>query len=112
MHHRGARVDLRAALELLVRDAQVSTVLVEAGPGLLGSLLEDDLIDQAVVYTAPMLLGDELARSVAVGRVAQHLSLARRFSLARLRRVGDDIEATYVRRQEQGGGAAAYAARP
>jgi diaminohydroxyphosphoribosylaminopyrimidine deaminase/5-amino-6-(5-phosphoribosylamino)uracil reductase len=94
---RAIGIDLRAGLLRLAAEMDVSTVLVEAGPGLVGSMLEDDLIDQAVVYLAPMLLGDELAKSAAAGRVAQHLSMARRFDLGRVRRVGDDLEITYLR---------------
>ena len=35
-----------------------STVLVEAGPGLLSALLQEQLINDAMVFVAPMLLGD------------------------------------------------------
>ena len=40
-------------LETLVRDHQVSTVMTEAGPGLLRSLFTHDLVDAALVFTAP-----------------------------------------------------------
>jgi diaminohydroxyphosphoribosylaminopyrimidine deaminase/5-amino-6-(5-phosphoribosylamino)uracil reductase len=94
----GSGIDLAALLRLLAGDHGVATVMVEAGPGLLGSLVEEDLIDEAVIYLAPMLLGDELAKSVAVGRVAEQLKSARRFQLWRARPVGDDVELTYRRR--------------
>ena len=96
-HAPGRGLDLRELLTLLARHHGVATVLVESGPGLLGSLFDDDLIDEAVVYVAPMLLGDELARSVAVGRVAASLTQARRFRLCRVKRLGDDVELTYRR---------------
>lgn len=94
-HARG--IDLDALLRELLRRHIIANVLVEAGPGLLGSLFDADLIDEAVVYVAPMLLGDELARSVAVGRVAQSLTAARRLRLCRSKRVDDDLELTYRR---------------
>ena len=47
-----------------------------------------------------MLLGDELAKGVAAGRLAESLSQARRFDLLRTRRVGHDVELTYRRRRE------------
>jgi diaminohydroxyphosphoribosylaminopyrimidine deaminase/5-amino-6-(5-phosphoribosylamino)uracil reductase len=90
-------LDLRALFQVLARDHGVATVLVEAGPGLLGSLFENDLIDEAVVHIAPMLLGDEMAKSVAVGRVAEHLNSARRFDLWRSKNLGGDVELTYRR---------------
>lgn len=91
-------VDLKELLKLLVTRHDATNVLVEAGPGLLGSLLEAGLVDEAVVYVAPMLLGDELARAAATGRVAESLSAGRRFALWRVRRLGDDVELTYRRR--------------
>jgi diaminohydroxyphosphoribosylaminopyrimidine deaminase/5-amino-6-(5-phosphoribosylamino)uracil reductase len=94
----GGAIDLTSLLRMLHVEHGVSTVMVEAGPGLLGSLIEDDLVDEAVIYIAPMLLGDELAKSVAVGRVAEQLKAARRYALWRVRPVGDDIELIYRRR--------------
>jgi diaminohydroxyphosphoribosylaminopyrimidine deaminase/5-amino-6-(5-phosphoribosylamino)uracil reductase len=93
----GGGLDLRELLGVLARDHGVATVLVEAGSGLLGSLLQEDLIDEAVVYVAPMMLGDEQARSVAVGRVATALSSARRFGLWRVKNLRGDVEIVYRR---------------
>ncbi|MCW5756825.1 MAG: bifunctional diaminohydroxyphosphoribosylaminopyrimidine deaminase/5-amino-6-(5-phosphoribosylamino)uracil reductase RibD [Phycisphaeraceae bacterium] len=90
-------LDLRATLGILYRDAGVSGVLVEGGAGLLGSMFEAGVVDTAVAYIAPLLLGDELARAVAVGRVAPALSAGVRLGLARVRRVGQDVELTYCR---------------
>lgn len=44
---------LRHLLERLARDHDVATVLTEAGPGLLGALFDADLVDAALVFTAP-----------------------------------------------------------
>lgn len=86
--------------ETLATRCDVSRVLVESGPGLLGSLFELDLVDEAVVYVAPMLLGDDLARSVASGRVASSLAEGRQFSLVYTKRLGDDVELVYRRVRE------------
>lgn len=94
----GHRIDIRALLRLLVERYNVTTVLVEAGPALLGSLFEAQAVDLAIVYVAPMLLGDELAASVAVGRVAESLTAAHRFDLWRVRALTGDVELTYARR--------------
>jgi riboflavin biosynthesis pyrimidine reductase len=90
-------IDLHALLTTLHRDHSVHTVMVEAGPGLLGSLCEEDLIDEAVVYIAPLMLGDEQAKSAAAGRVAPTLSAGRRFDLLRVRALGNDVELIYRR---------------
>ena len=91
------RLHLPMLFATLAERCQVSTVLVESGPGLLGALFELDLIDEAVVYVAPLLLGDEMARSVASGRVATSLTEGRRFQLVRSKRLGDDVELVYRR---------------
>jgi len=92
------RLELRATMQNLYSTFGITTVLVEGGAGLLGSLFEADVVDTAVAYIAPMLLGDELARSVAVGRVAPALSSGVKLRLGRVRRVGEDVELTYCRR--------------
>ncbi|NUQ67505.1 MAG: bifunctional diaminohydroxyphosphoribosylaminopyrimidine deaminase/5-amino-6-(5-phosphoribosylamino)uracil reductase RibD [Phycisphaerales bacterium] len=91
------RLDPRAMLRLLHERHGVSTAMLEAGPGLTGAFLEADLIDEARVYVAPMMLGDELAASVAVGRVAESLRAGKRFDLWRVKPIGGDVEITYRR---------------
>ncbi len=91
------RIDLCRALETL-SSMGVSTVLVEAGPRVLGALVEDDLIDEAFVHLAPAILGDEHALPVAVGRDAPRLTDMRRFRLVRSKPIGDDVELHYRRR--------------
>jgi diaminohydroxyphosphoribosylaminopyrimidine deaminase/5-amino-6-(5-phosphoribosylamino)uracil reductase len=93
----GVRPELRGVLEDLHTRHKVSTVLVEAGPTLLGAMLEADLIDQAVVHLAPMVVGDARARGAAEGRDVPEFSMAKRFVLQRSRRAGADIELTYTR---------------
>jgi diaminohydroxyphosphoribosylaminopyrimidine deaminase/5-amino-6-(5-phosphoribosylamino)uracil reductase len=93
----GAGIDLEAMLRALVERHGVSTVMVEAGPAILGSFLDHDLIDEAVVYVAPLMLGDELAKSAAAGRVAPTLASGRRLDLLRVRALGNDVELVYTR---------------
>lgn len=90
-------LDLELLLRALVDHKQISTVMIEAGGGMLGSLLEADLIDEAVVYLAPLVLGDEQAFSAASGRIAAHLAEGRRFTLLRTKRLGPDLELHYRR---------------
>lgn len=91
------RLKLDMLLRALSERLDVSTVLVEAGPGLLGAMLDAGLVDEAVVYVAPLLLGDEQARSVAGGRLARTLDAGLRFRLVRAKRIGGDVELTYRR---------------
>lgn len=89
-------VDLSAGLRALCTHG-LTTVLVEAGPRLLGSLLNERLIDEAIVHLAPMIMGDPEARPVATGKPAPNLTDASRWELLRSKRVGPDLELLYWR---------------
>lgn len=91
----GRGIDLIALLGALRADCGVSTLMLESGPSLLGAMLEHDLIDEAVVYVAPLLLGDEFARAAATGRVADSLSAGKRLRLSRVKPLDGDVELTY-----------------
>ncbi|MGP1272876.1 MAG: bifunctional diaminohydroxyphosphoribosylaminopyrimidine deaminase/5-amino-6-(5-phosphoribosylamino)uracil reductase RibD [Phycisphaerales bacterium] len=91
------RLDLDVMLAQLAEEHGVTQVMLECGPGLMGSFFETDLVDEAVVYIAPLLLADERAMAVASGRTVPSLSGGRNFRLARVKRVGDDVELTYRR---------------
>ncbi len=51
------RLNLDAVLQKLATEG-VNEVLVEAGPGLCGALIEQKLVDELVIYVAPNLMGD------------------------------------------------------
>jgi len=93
-------VDVEAILRHLSDVHGATNVLVEAGPGLLGRLFEADLVDEAHVYIAPKLLGDELAKPAARGRVAERLADAKVYGLERVKRIEDDVWAVYRRVME------------
>ena len=97
-HHGWIQLDM--LMRALVERYGATNVMVEAGAGLLGTLFEADLIDEAVVYVAPILFGDEQAMAAATGRVAEHLSSGRRFTLVRAKRVDQDVELVYRRVRE------------
>lgn len=96
-------VGVDATLRYLVANHNATNVLVEAGPGLLGRLFDADLVDEAHVYIAPMILADEQAKPAIRGRVSERLADAKRFTLDRTKRIGDDVLLVYRR----GPGAAA-----
>ena len=55
------RVDLNAVLTELGR-RQVNDLLVEAGPGVSGQMLEQGLVDEFIIYQAPHIMGSETLR--------------------------------------------------
>jgi len=63
---RQGRVDLHALMSTLA-GMQVNELQVEAGARLCGALLEARLVDEILVYQAPLLLGDESPGPFALG---------------------------------------------
>ncbi len=84
-----ARVDLAAVLRLLA-ERQCNEVLVEAGATLAGAFLQAGLVDELIIYQAPMLLGHEarpMLRLPGLERLAQRLQLV----IKEVRCVGADL---------------------
>lgn len=72
----GGRVDLPAVLRDLAR-LEVNETHVEAGAGLNGALLQAELVDELLIYQAPILLGEglSLARLGPLTQIAQGVPL-------------------------------------
>lgn len=81
---------LAPMLRHLVERHGTASVLVEAGPSLLGSLFDQRLVNEAWVFTAPIVLGDEKAMHCVTGRLPRALSDAHRMHVVDLRRRGTD----------------------
>ena len=90
-----AGLDLEYALGKLSAEHRITTMLVEAGPRVLGSLIEHNLINEAIVHLAPGIMGDAQAQPVATGRDAPKLIDMRRFELIRTKQIDHDIELHY-----------------
>ncbi|HEX7112813.1 MAG TPA: bifunctional diaminohydroxyphosphoribosylaminopyrimidine deaminase/5-amino-6-(5-phosphoribosylamino)uracil reductase RibD [Mizugakiibacter sp.] len=86
---RDGRLDLDAALRLLaVRE--VNEVQVEAGPTLAGALFAAGLVDELLLYVAPVLLGDAARPLLALPTLTE---MAQRWRLRTIdqRQLGDDL---------------------
>ncbi len=92
---RDRHLDMSFVLTQLAREHDITTMLVEAGPRVLGSLIEHDLINEAIVHLAPGIMGDERAQGVATGRDVPKLIDMRRFELIRTKQIENDIELHY-----------------
>ncbi|MBI4307853.1 MAG: bifunctional diaminohydroxyphosphoribosylaminopyrimidine deaminase/5-amino-6-(5-phosphoribosylamino)uracil reductase RibD [Chloroflexi bacterium] len=91
------RVDLRALLQLLGQ-REVTSLLVEGGGTVLGSLLDAGLIDKVVAFVAPALIGGADAPSAIMGAGIERLADAVRLARVRVERLGNDLVVTgYVR---------------
>lgn len=83
------RVDLPSVLQELGR-RMCNDVLIEAGPTLVGRILQLGLADELVVYIAPVLLGPD-ARPIANINVLTQLSQAQRYTLHSHDQMGNDV---------------------
>jgi diaminohydroxyphosphoribosylaminopyrimidine deaminase/5-amino-6-(5-phosphoribosylamino)uracil reductase len=93
---RGERPDLAAVMTRLA-DLEMNELLVEAGPGLNGALLDAGLVDEVVVYLAPNVLGAD-ARAMFATRPLATMSARAEFELADVRRIGPDCRLTFTAR--------------
>ena len=79
----------RLLVELGKREIQ--RVLVEGGPTLGWELVRGGLVDQLVLYLAPILIGGRDAPSVLMGEGINTISEHHRVEIVEIARMGDDI---------------------
>ncbi len=80
-------------MTVLADQFEVNEVLVEAGPALAGSLLEQRLADEMVIYMSPSLLGHE-AKAMAEIPGIEHLADRIQGHLSNVQRIGSDLRIT------------------
>jgi diaminohydroxyphosphoribosylaminopyrimidine deaminase/5-amino-6-(5-phosphoribosylamino)uracil reductase len=85
----GARLDLGAVLRLLAARG-INEVQLEAGATLAGAFLAAGLVDELLLYVAPVLLGAE-ARPLFEGLGVDAMSQRHALRTIDTRRVGDDL---------------------
>lgn len=86
------RVDLATLLAALCRDGR-RHILVEGGPRLAASFLDAGLVDELLVYLAPLLLG--AGRSALEGGALTTLADGHHCDLAEIRVLGPDLALRY-----------------
>lgn len=85
----GDRIDLGALLAALA-EREINEVQVEAGAQLCGALLRAGLVDELLIYLAPVLLGDGGPGPVALGPL-ESMDERTHLELLETTRVGDDL---------------------
>lgn len=83
------RVDLARLLQVLA-EREINEIMVEAGVTLNGAMLEANLIDELVLYMAPMLLGDT-ARGLFALPALKQMDERKNLVLRDVRQVGCDM---------------------
>jgi diaminohydroxyphosphoribosylaminopyrimidine deaminase/5-amino-6-(5-phosphoribosylamino)uracil reductase len=91
----GTRLDLRETISELATAHDIRTVLAEAGPGLISSLLDVDLVREIAVFVAPLLVGDDQAPPPIRGFAPATVEAARSLVLRGQYRRGNDMLVRY-----------------
>src|SRR6266508_6865504 len=87
-------LSLHDALPIFLSDLgkrDVQSVLLEGGPTLAWSMVEDRVVDKVVVYLAPKLIGGQDAPGVLGGRGFAPIAQATQLRVASFDRVGEDL---------------------
>ena len=87
------RVDLYGLMDELGRRG-ITSVFVEGGGTLLGSLFDAGLVDRVVAFVAPVIIGGESALSPVGGQGAERIADALRLTDVRTESFGNDVAVT------------------
>jgi diaminohydroxyphosphoribosylaminopyrimidine deaminase/5-amino-6-(5-phosphoribosylamino)uracil reductase len=82
---------LHHVLEQLAQQ-NINSVLLESGPKLIGAMVEAGLVDEFILYTAPLLMGSNATSMIqlAIQQMDECLAL----NIQDIRMVGQDIKIT------------------
>jgi diaminohydroxyphosphoribosylaminopyrimidine deaminase/5-amino-6-(5-phosphoribosylamino)uracil reductase len=84
------RIDLAVLMDNLGRRS-ITSVLLEGGSTLMGSMMRERLIDKFYIFVAPKILGGSDGIPLAAGSGAKNMGQALRLNLSELRRFDDDV---------------------
>jgi len=83
------KIDLKLALIMLGKMG-INNLLLEAGSGLNGAMLEAGLIDEFIIYTAPIILGSDT--KPMIGIPLTNISEKIQLNILNIRKIGEDIK--------------------
>lgn len=86
---RDGLVDLRELLKALGH-REITSILVEGGGRLLGSLFDLGLVDKVIAFIAPIIIGGEEAVTAVAGNGAGEIAEALQLSRVRVQQFGQD----------------------
>ncbi len=91
---RNERLDLNAVMVFLGQQ-QINNVLIEAGAILNGAMLEENVVDEWIVYMAPCILGDQ-GRGLFNLPAMQKMADKKPLKIKSVRQVGADLKLTFI----------------
>jgi len=88
-------LEVEPLLRHLADAHNATNVLVEGGAALIGSMLDQGLVDQVLAFVAPKLLGDERGTSALTGLMRDTIDDANVLKLRDVQRIEDDVLLDY-----------------
>lgn len=89
-------IDLKETLEKLYSEFNIGSVLIEGGPFIHSSFIENDLADELHTFTAPIIMGD--CKKSFNNYHPKSISNSAKFELIELNKLGNDIHAFYLKK--------------
>lgn len=83
-------VDLKELLKAL-GEQDITSVLVESGGTLLGSLFDSRLVDKVIAFIAPIIIGGQEARTAVGGKGVDKVANSFKLGGIRTEKVGEDL---------------------
>jgi diaminohydroxyphosphoribosylaminopyrimidine deaminase/5-amino-6-(5-phosphoribosylamino)uracil reductase len=83
-------IDLKELLGVLGK-REVTSIMVEGGSGLFGSLFDRGLVDKILAFVSPMIIGGDKAKSAVGGEGARKMSDALHLKRIKMMGFGDDV---------------------
>jgi diaminohydroxyphosphoribosylaminopyrimidine deaminase / 5-amino-6-(5-phosphoribosylamino)uracil reductase len=92
---KNGRLDLHEVMDFLA-EQQINELLVEAGAILNGALLEENLIDETIIFMASCIMGDQ-GRGLFHLPHLQNMTDRKNLKLRDVRQIGQDLKLTLTR---------------
>lgn len=84
------QVNLRDMMKKLAAQ-QITSILVEGGGTLIGSLFDEGLVDKVIFFVSPKIIGGREAISSVMGKGILRIDKAIRLKEVKLKRIGEDF---------------------
>jgi diaminohydroxyphosphoribosylaminopyrimidine deaminase / 5-amino-6-(5-phosphoribosylamino)uracil reductase len=84
------QINLKDMLKKLAR-LGITSILVEGGGTLIGSLFDDGLVDKVMFFISPKIIGGKDAIGAVMGHGVSRLEAAIKLKKFKMRRIGEDI---------------------
>ena len=83
----------------MANEYEVNNVLVESGATFAGTMIDEGLIDQLVIYIAPKLLGNEALPLFRMKQINE-INLAKKYEFIDIRKVGKDLRLVMKKKKQ------------